>query len=216
MFSKSAIVIAICASFTSLQAEIAAGHSLEWLADTSASIGIYRTVTCIPGGDNSSFVLTCLLEENLKGAPAELKSFTVWSVIRDASGYYVPAPLTSGTNFLIFFRKDTSGDLQPVHKINLANPLSGGESGLAINHKFEVLAGVTLITDVVKKRIVSHPDAVQVGVDDGGIFKYDRKTKTWVLPPAAVPIPWATAAHKQIFNGSVCYLLIPVDLQKRK
>ena len=216
MLKSLVFVLTICGFPAVLRAEIAAGRSLEWLADTSSGIGIYRTITCTPGKENSPCILTCLLEENLKGPPAGLTSFTFNPVIRDASDYYVPAPLTSGTNFLIFFRRDTFGGLQPVHKINLANPLSGGDSGLAINHKFEVLADAKLITDVVKKRIGSHPDAVQLGVDGDLIFKYNRKTKTWVLPPAAVPIPWATAAHKQIFNGSVCYLLIPVDLHKRK
>ena len=199
-----------------LRAEIAVGHSLEWLADTSSSIGIYRTITCTPGKENLPSVLTCLLEENLKGPPAGLTSFTFNPVIRDTRGFFTTTPLSSGTNFLIFFRRDTSGDLKAVHKINLADPLSGGDSSLAINHKFEVLVDAKVIVDSTKERVASHPAAIQLGVDGDRLMKFDRATGTVKQSHAAVVIPGSTAAYRQIFGGSVCYLFIPEDLHAHK
>ena len=212
MFKLLLLVLAALSVPAALKAEIARGRSLEWLADTSVCIGIYRTVSIAgkkPGSDN---IVSCQMMEALKGTAPAVATFDFFPRRRDAQGYFRPAPLTLEDRFLIFFRNDESGRLKPTHHIILSQPLTGGERGLAINDKFEVIADSDRILRIVKERLSIKPSAKVLPMDGDPSIQLDLDTKKPTSPQVNVQVPWSSPAHDQLWSGSVCYLLIPEDL----
>lgn len=183
-----------------LRAEVMVGASLEWLADTSASVGIYE-VTQSRKESDSGFQLSFRLDDKLKGAPPPSTTSPYW--VRLPKGAPPPG-VSTGERFLVFLKPDDKDAPRVAHLINLSQAQTGGMDSVAINCTFEVLTDPAKILEVVKARIKSHPT--------------DKATRWREYPDSRfdVEVPFETPAHKVLFGGSTCYLLVPDDLKPVK
>ena len=193
---KSAIVVFLYLAATlTLRAEKVFVSSLEWLADTSARIGIY-TVTKIERNSYTSFVLV----EPVKAKPEQAirSSFEVAS----QPGSRLPA-VAVGDRFLIFTRDNvfsTIGGISSYRFINLSRPQSGDLPSYAFNCIFKVLKQETAIMATVRERIMSsHPTTT---------------AHVWLGPKTFdVVVPTASPVWEELFYGNPFYLLVPEDLR---
>lgn len=196
MKSALSILLYFVISLT-LRAEISVGASLEWLADTSASVGIYQ-VTESRHESDSAFQLFFRLDEKLKGAPPQSATSPYW--VRLPKGAQPPS-VSTGERFLIFLKHDKKDAPRVAHLINLSKPQTGGMDSVAINCKFEVLTDQSKILEVVKERIKTHPTATPTKLGEYPASKFD------------VEVPFDTPAHQVLYSGSTCYLFVPEDLK---
>ena len=183
-----------------LRAEIMVGASLEWLADTSASVGLYQVTESRKESD-SAFQLSFRLDDALKGKPPLAAASSYW--VRFPKGSQPPS-VPVGDRFLIFLKPDDTDSPRVAHLINLSTSQSGGMDSVAINCKFEVLTDQAQILATVRGRIKSHPT--------------DTSTKWHEYPNSRfdVEVPFDSPAFKVLYGGSTCYLLVPKDLKPAK
>ena len=184
---------------SALRAESIVGKSLEWLADTSMSIGVYRVTGSRKEAD-FHFELSFQLEDVLKGDPLRSTAASYWLRFREGAKPKV-AP---GDRFLVFLKPDDHDSPRVDHLINLSVSQDAGWDSVAINSKFEVLTDQAQILALVRARLQSHPtEAVFRRHDDFG-------------SSLEVEVPGNTPAHYVLFSGSDCYLLVPDDLKPTK
>ncbi|MEK7953798.1 hypothetical protein [Luteolibacter soli] len=180
-----------------LRSEVMVGPSLEWLADTSASVGIYR-VTQTRKESDSSFQLSFSLDESLKATPPQSASSPYWlGLPKDPQ----PSSVAEEDRFLIFFKSDEKDEARIAHLINLSTPKSRSLMSVAINCKFEVLAEQAAILAVVRGRIKSRPTTTSTKWREYPASRFD------------VEVPKASPAFIVLWYGSDCYLLLPEDLK---
>lgn len=183
-----------------LRAEIIVGTSLEWLADSSTSIGIYQVAESRKESD-TNFQLSFRLNEKLKGEPPQAAASSYW--IRAPKGE--PAPgVSSGDRFLIFLKPDEKNSLHVATLINLSKPQINGMDSVAINSKFEVLTDPAKILATVRERIKSHPAAKPTKWQEYPNSRFD------------VEVPHNSPAFSVLWGGSTCYLVVPDDLKPVK
>lgn len=183
-----------------LRAEIMVGASLEWLADTSSSIGTYQITESRKESD-SAFQLTLKLEDSLKGKPPQKADSSYWVRLQTGSK---PPTIAVGDRFLIFLKRDDKDSDRVAHIINLSTSQTGGMDSVAINHKFEVLTNQAKILAVVRGRIEKHPKVEPVKWHEYPNSRFD------------VEVPTDSPAFKVLYGGSTCYLLLPDDLKPAK
>lgn len=180
-----------------LRAEIMVGASLEWLADTSASVGLYRVTESRKESD-SAFQLSFRLDDALKGTPP-LAAVSPYGV-RFPKGS-PPASASVGDRFLIFLKPDDKDSPRVAHLINLSTTQPGGMDSAAINCKFEVLTDQAQILAKVRGRLKSHPAGTPTKWQEYPESRFD------------VEVPFDSPAFKVLYGGSACYLLVPEDLK---
>lgn len=193
-------VIILLVLTNSARAEIMVGVSLEWLADTSTSIGLFQVSESQRKTDNE-FELTFRLYESLKGdAPESAKSRHWVRVRRDTT---LPT-IEIGDSFLLFFKLNEKESLRIDFQINLSDLQNGGINSVAIKSNFEVLTEETQILELVRQRIESHPNATIMKWNEYPDSRFD------------VEVPREAPAFKVLFGKSACYLLVPDDLKPEK
>jgi hypothetical protein len=195
MKSIAFVILNLVATLT-LRAEVMVGPSLEWLSDTSASVGIYRVTQTIKKSD-SSFQLSFRLDESLKSTPPQSASSPYWIRLPKDSQ---PSVVALEDRFLIFLKPDAKDLAQVAHLINLSKPQSEDMMSVAINCKFEVLAEQAAILATVRGRIRSHPTTTPSKWREYPNSRFD------------VEVPMGSAAFAVLWGGSTCYLLVPEDL----
>ncbi|MBK8040687.1 MAG: hypothetical protein IPK22_26675 [Verrucomicrobiaceae bacterium] len=183
-----------------LRGEISVGASLEWLTDTSTSIGTY-VITDSRKESDSAFQLSLKVEESLKGKPPQNANSPYW--VRRPKGSETPI-VRVGDRFLIFLKRDDNDSDRVAHLINLSTSQSGGMESVSINHKFEVLTGQAEILTVVKERIKGHPTVSPT------------KWREFPLSRFYVEVPMGSQAFGELYGGSTCFLLLPDDLKPEK
>jgi len=182
-----------------LRAEIIVGASLEWLADTSASVGLYQVTESRKESD-SEFQLFFRLDDALKGKPPLTAASSYW--VRLPKGSQPPS-VSVGDRFLIFLKPDDKDSPRVAHLINLSTSQSGGWDSVAINCKFEVLTDHAQILATVRGRIKSHPAETATKLHEYPNSRFD------------VEVPFDSPAFKVLYGGSTCYLLVPADLKPK-
>jgi hypothetical protein len=188
----------VCA--LALRAEIIVGSSLEWLADTSASVGIYQVTESRKESD-SAFQLSFKLDDTLKGTPPRSPASSYG--VRFRSGTQPPS-VAVGSRFLIFFKPDDKDLVRVEHLINISTIQDGGWDSIAINSKFEALADQAQILATVRGRLKSHPTNTSTRWRECPDSRFD------------VEVPIGSSAFTVLFGGSSCYLLVPDDLKPAK
>ena len=191
------ILLLLAGSLLPIQAISVGGYSLEWLADHSESIGIYK-IADIGVKSEKDATLRLTIDRAIKGSPPkEAKSdFLV--------GYKTTTTrveLKSGQRFLLFLDHSARGPVEVVHLINLEKPESGGLESLAITAQFVALTQEARILSVVQAR-VSKPGR-------------DWRVKEVESPPNQfrVEVPTESTAFKRMYHGSACFLYVPSDLR---
>ena len=196
---KSAVFVFLyLVAALTLRAEIIVGASLEWLADSSASIGIYQ-VTESRNTSDSAFQLSFRLDDVLKSTPPQTAASS-YSV-----RFHKEAPIvTIGNRFLIFLKPDETDSPRVAHLINLSTSQIGGLDSVSVNSKFELLTDQTQILATVRERIKSHPKGSPTKLHEHPNSSFD------------VEVPHGTGASRVLYAKSACFLLVPDDLKPAK
>jgi len=199
MKTSITILLFLAATFLA-RAELMVGASLEWLADTSADVGVFQ-VTKSHQKTDSEFELTFRLQKALKGNAPQVATSSYW--VRLPKGSDLPT-VDPDDCFLLFFKPNDQDFLHVAHLINLSTVQNGGMESVAINSKFETLTEEAQILKVVKQRINAFPKATTTKWQEYPDSRFD------------VEVPTDSPAFKVLFGGSTCYLLVPDDLKTEK
>ena len=205
-------------------AEIAYARVLEYWVDISPHVGVYQFESAAPhpqsedhvqfllhnypGSPRSDYELRevrAKLVRSLRGTPPATLS-VVCSAYTKFPGS-MPLKFDAEDQFLVFWSETATHELTRVNVISLTKPppnrnkpLASDGLSPALRPDFTVLKDGKLIEQVVKERIAAKPQARRppAGSHDDNV--------------ARVEIPDMTEAYNAIYNGSVCYLIIPKDL----
>ena len=137
---------------SSATAEIAVDHSLEWLVDSSTSLGIYTAdyVNEVTSGEHfSKSRLLCSLQEKLKGNPPKTFQFVYHHVFYESD----PAPPEIGDEFLLFFEGEKPRLDHPRYSIHLNHPCVTGWNAVVYTADCRVLSSRDEIMGVVRERV---------------------------------------------------------------
>lgn len=190
------------ACLTPANAEIVIASSIEWLSDTSESIGTYNISDIFV---KEFDVYNCLvsISESIKGNPPNKTIIIYYSVSNEQSKKNVPVKIND--EILIFFRKDEKEVKRAIHQINLNKPRKRGYDCVAITSQFELLTEKIEIIKIVEDRLNNYPGQKE--------FKYGE----WPEPVDRfeIEIPYNSPAFEAIWGGSSCFLLVPEDLKHK-
>ena len=215
------------AAMLDAHAMILVSGSLEWLADTSETIGVY-TATSVDGHVSGSQTAYAM-ELKLAGPARDIvKGGTpgIWKLRSDGGVYSMAKEkaLKPGDRLLVFARPDERGDLRVTHVISLSQPGGVFDSPrmLAMNAKLRPLTNGDEILRTVRDRIAAHPgidpappargQLTEWAMDISNTPAFDRPALTEAQAPGMSAEDRAALAHLRF--GSY-YLQLPADLSPR-
>lgn len=189
--------------------EIMVGESIEWLVDSSESIGHYKVTKAEPGEKGKTWVYTdvqCTLASGLKGAGPENTQFQHYA---QGTAKEPPKAPREGSEFLVFFSPKKEQPSVRYH-ISLSAPAVRGFRSVAFTKDARVLKSKEEILETVAERIKLDRS---VDVPSPG------KSANVFTPPGngclRVEIPADSEAFRALYSGSVCYLVVPADKEFR-
>lgn len=212
-WSITPTVVAVCAVLAvavHARGEINGGESIEWIVDSSDSIGVYRldgsrtdTDAAKRSGVWVSIELVAERSETLKGSPPTETTFQHNVRLESENA---DTPRFDDAEFLVFFHHSKTNETSVRFAVNLTTPATDGNGSTAFTRDFGVLKARKAIREVVDKRIALNRH-VHVPMPRFDLQGYSSVGSGRVM----MATPFGSEAFRTLYRGSGCYLIVPAD-----